>query len=325
MIFRSQPRRILFVLTIGLVCIATSQSTWARETRAISTRLRVGERLNAITGLFVGRCDDEGMGDTPVSTTIHTNYATAVQAAKKNGKQLLICFDAPGKSVIGDSVEKAIANLDDEAKNRFEYVRLTTDETIKIGGQETRLIRHSSFSEMLNRNGIAIIDYENENSPNYGRVVTVYPANGARQYGSETLYAMSSLPPGTLTQRSLTLAVRLHPARPQSALASWNSGLANEAESHSEYQASLGNQGHHHWDTRFHRINQRLGNGMLAQEVCAESWPGQRLMDAAEECVDSWRQSSGHWSAVSGRQSFFSYDLKLGRNGIWYATGIFAR
>jgi hypothetical protein len=28
---------------------------------------------------------------------------------------------------------------------------------------------------------------------------------------------------------------------------------------------------------------------------------------------------------VRSRQSFFGYDMKRGRNGVWYATGIFAR
>ena len=62
---------------------------------------------------------------------------------------------------------------------------------------------------------------------------------------------------------------------------------------------------------------------MLSREVCAESWPGQRLVEAAEECVHSWRQSSGHWEAVSGQHVCFGYDMKLGASGVWYATGIF--
>ena len=136
---------------------------------------------------------------------------------------------------------------------------------------------------------------------------------------------MVQLPAGSLTQRSLVLAVMLHRERPQSVNAEWHPTLASEVESHSLHQARISLQGHHNWGSRFQRINSRLGNGMLAQEVCAESWPGQPLMDAAEECVNSWRQSSGHWRAVSGRQRLFAFDMKRGSNGTWYATGIFAR
>ena len=48
------------------------------------------------------------------------------------------------------------------------------------------------------------------------------------------------------------------------------------------------------------------------------------LMAAALDVVHSWRQSSGHWSAVRSRHAYYGYDMKQGRNGIWYATGIFS-
>jgi hypothetical protein len=59
-------------------------------------------------------------------------------------------------------------------------------------------------------------------------------------------------------------------------------------------------------------------------EVCAESWPGQGMIDSCIDCVDSWRHSSGHWQGVSRRHRAFGYDIRRGRNGIWYGTGIFA-
>jgi hypothetical protein len=84
-------------------------------------------------------------------------------------------------------------------------------------------------------------------------------------------------------------------------------------------------QGHHQWDTRFQRINTKLPPDTLACEVCAESWPGENLVEAAIECVRCWRFSEGHWSAVRAEHSVWGYDMKRGTNGIWYATGIFGR
>ena len=66
-----------------------------------------------------------------------------------------------------------------------------------------------------------------------------------------------------------------------------------------------------------------LGFGLTPQEVVAESWPHENLLDAAVDCVHSWRQSSGHWGAVKRNQPKFAYDMRRGSNGIWYATGIF--
>ena len=76
---------------------------------------------------------------------------------------------------------------------------------------------------------------------------------------------------------------------------------------------------------RFHRINSKLSSNVLAQEVVAESWPNESLVEACVDCVHSWRQSPGHWGAVRRRHALFGYDIKRGRNGIWYATGIFGR
>jgi hypothetical protein len=125
-----------------------------------------------------------------------------------------------------------------------------------------------------------------------------------------------------LTQRTLIYAVRIHPERPASALGCPDDRLLVEAESHSQYQASIRLQGHHGWNVRFSRIAAVLGRS--PREVCAESWPGQNLIESAIECVRCWRLSSGHWSAVQARNRAFGYDMKLGGNGVWYATGIFA-
>lgn len=73
------------------------------------------------------------------------------------------------------------------------------------------------------------------------------------------------------------------------------------------------------------RQREMLPADLVAQEICAESWPGQSLVEAAQECVHSWRHSSGHWDAVGTRHPLFSYDMQRGATGIWYATGIFGR
>jgi hypothetical protein len=82
-------------------------------------------------------------------------------------------------------------------------------------------------------------------------------------------------------------------------------------------------QGHHNWESRFHEISSRMGSGLSAREVVAESWGHEDLLDAAIECVHSWRQSPGHWNAVRAAHTYYGYDMKQGTNGKWYATGLF--
>ena len=119
-------------------------------------------------------------------------------------------------------------------------------------------------------------------------------------------------------------AVRVHPENPASTLGQKNRILAAEAKSHSRYQARLRLQGHHRWENRFHRIRRLLGNQCTPIEVVAESWPEQNMIDSCIDCVASWRQSSGHWSAVKAQHALYGYDIRRGENGIWYGTGIFA-
>ena len=149
------------------------------------------------------------------------------------------------------------------------------------------------------------------------------PLLADRCYDPEQTAVILDLPGGTLTQRTMIYAVRTHPERPASTAGHLHPVLATEAERHSHYQASIRLQGHHLWERRFHRLNAELPAGLLAREVCAESWPGQRLLDAAVECVRCWRLSSGHWQAVTTPHPCYAYDIQQGADGVWYATGVF--
>jgi len=253
-------------------------------------------------------------------------YAVAMELAKEREQMLFLYFHSPGQQQLG-LFDKWISETEDGAALAGEMVfcHLPTDLQVVSDGKEFRLLEHPSFAHMEGRPGVAMIDCTDKEAETFGRVVSVYPVTGSRRLDPQVVTKLAQLPPGTLTQRSLVLAVSLHRERPRSVTGRWNPLLAQETQSHCDHQARIRVQGHHNWGSRFNRIVGRLGGSMGAQEVCAESWPGQGLMDAAEECVSSWRSSSGHWQAVSSPQSAFAYDMKQGSNGVWYATGIFAR
>ena len=191
--------------------------------------------------------------------------------------------------------------------------------------EEITLIEHPAFYEMLNTPGIAIIDFKNTDAKYYGDVVSVFPFLHKKPYTIKQTKAMLTLPPGTVTQRSVIFAVRIHPDNPKSTEGELNVRLVEEARSHSQYQADIRKQGHHNWSSRFQKINIELPTELWASEVCAESWPGQHLLESAIECVACWRYSEGHWSAVVAEHPYYGYDMKLGTNGIWYGTGVFGK
>jgi hypothetical protein len=268
------------------------------------------------------RCEEKNTAELP---RLFHDYAAAYEAAQAEKTMLVIYFQRPGAES-SDSFFTHVLNAETiQAKlEHFVVAVVPTTAAGQVHGKTIRFLNHPAFAEMRCCPGIAVIDLCDPKSSLYGHVVSIYPFRAGRTLTQQHFAAMLDLPRGSLTQRTLIFAVRVHPEGPASANGQFSSLLAAETESHSRYQANLGVQGHHNWDYRFQKINSQL-TGLTAQEVCAESWPGQDLVDAAFECVDSWRQSPGHWSAVRSRNSLFGFDMKRGRNGIWYGTGIFAR
>jgi hypothetical protein len=255
------------------------------------------------------------------------NYAEATRQAREQRRMLFVYFYAGPEDKARQKFEQE-ALLDEVLephRDRYVWLRLPLDGTITVGGQAIRVAQHAAFANLRGRQGIAMIDFEHVDQPYYGYVVSEFPFTSPRYYSRRSLEAILALPSGTLTQRTMIYAVRTHPDAPQSALGNFNPVLAGEAESHSRHQADIHVQGHHAWESRYHRITARLPGNLDAQEVVAESWPNEELVDAAVDCVDCWRQSDGHWDAVRRRHPLFGFDMKLGRNGIWYATGIFGR
>jgi hypothetical protein len=278
-------------------------------------------------GVAIGLADEPKAGsrDDVPPVSWQTNYAKATAVAEGGNKMLFIHFydsaaDSPSQRLRTETLD------DPQVRRKLQdYVclRLPVDAKIIAQGKRVVLLEHEAFHEMLGKPGVAIVDYRIGETKLRGMVVSQFPITDALRYTPEQMAVILKLPPGTLTQRTMIYAVRIHPDRPASTDGKMLSTLSDEAESHSQYQANICVQGHHSWESRFHRIRSRMPRRAgLPREVCAESWGGESLVDGAVECVRCWRLSSGHWSAVSSASRFYGYDIKRGGNGVWYATGI---
>ena len=262
-----------------------------------------------------------------------TDYSQAMEQAKTERKTLLILFQRSDFNSVPDAYERQYLPAQADLLQSYVLVKIPTNGTISMGGKPLQLLSHAAFREMHGSPGIAMVDLAHPKAAYYGYVVSVFPFQRGKYYDfkPQHLPVALSLPAGSLSQRSMVYAVRVHPERPGSTTSGdLNPVLADEANKQSNYQAAINVQGHHNWDSRFGRILSRLlslGGRRPTEypvEVVAESWPGQDLMDSCVDCVASWRQSPGHWSAVQARQASYGYDIRQGSNGIWYATGIFA-
>ena len=275
-------------------------------------------------GLILSTCEhlEAAVDSQPAATTSvwHNDYGSACASARANGRLLLIVFDGAGTQ---PQLENALNSPDIQQKlGNFERLRLPVSNEVVIGGRRMRLISHPAFAHMRGGPGVAVVDYTNRSPSTFGDVVSQFPASSVA-LDRHKLSVILDLPIATLTQRTLTFAVRIHPENPQSAWGTFSPSLASDAAEHSQLQANMQRQGHHNWNQRFQLISAKLPSGLLAQEVAAESWPGEDLVKGAIECVHSWRRSPGHWNAVRRAQPMFAYDMKQGSNGIWYATGLF--
>jgi hypothetical protein len=292
-----------------------------------------------------------------------TNYAAASQKAKDQSKNLLIYFYAVADSpMIPNSTEERFIKTGNneirqvvyvlpqlqkplpiaaacrefeqraffksdvlELLNNYVLLKLPIDavqESENAGRSGVPILDLPKFQEMAHLPGLAVIDYEHKDANYYEELVGILPFLRAKPPTSEQVQTFLTLPPGTLTQRTLIYAIRIHPERPLSTIGTFHPFVTKEATDHSVYQAKKGVLGHQNFGTRSNRISGELRQGAVS-EICAQSWTDEGLFEAAIGCVRAWRNSSGHWSAARKKHAYYGYDMILGSNNIWYATGIF--
>ncbi len=213
--------------------------------------------------------DDEAAQSAPPaepdSPTLawHDDYGQAMDAAIEQQRMLLIFFFDPNRPDAQSSFEQqSLADPKTRESVARDYVaaKLPTTAVISQGGKSVQLLKHPAFAEMLGRPGVAILDFAHPGAEYFGRVVSTFPFITGRYYSRPVLSTVLNLPPGTLTQRTMIYAVRIHPEAPASTQGQFHGVLADEANRHSIHQAAILVQGHHNWDSRVQRISTRLSS-----------------------------------------------------------------
>ena len=253
------------------------------------------------------------------------DYSLAIARARQQGRLMLIYFYDPAKPPAQREFEReTLANCEVRTRLRnFACVRIPLDASVYLDGKSTRLLDHSTFYEMIGRPGVAIIDMANREADYYGCVVSCFPLLDWHKYTPDRMLAILNLPAGTLTQRSLVYAVRVHPEAPASTQGEADPYVMGEATQHTLDQANSHSMGHFGWGARYQRVSQHAGSGS-AFEVCVVTSSGQCLVEGALECMRVWRGSPPHWGAIRRYHAMYGYDIVRSESGSWYATGIFA-
>jgi len=207
--------------------------------------------------------------------------------------------------------------------DRYELLKLPMDAQVTAeDGAEMSIFSLPGFEHMAGHPGLVVIDFAHRDTPYYGQVTGILPFWRAVCPTAEQTVTFLELPPGTLPQRTLTYAVRIHPDKPLSSEGEAPSFIVQVATDHALYQAERGVLGHQNFGARSRNVIDMLGGGMPS-EICAQSWSNESMFEGAMGCMRAWRHSSGHWSIARKSHRYYGYDMAQGKNGAWYAVGFF--
>jgi hypothetical protein len=255
-----------------------------------------------------------------------TDYDQAAKVALEQKKDLVIAFE-------DEPFFETMLNQSELASTIKKFVLLKVSPNYVHQGK--KLLSQPALAEMMGQSGLAIISMHDAKLGTHREAISVHPRTGSRYhwvpgYGADQVKIILDLPPtATLSQRSMLYALHVHPEAPRSIRGTWQPAFVAHAQRHSHVQANANHQHHANLITAMNSLQAETGIGLSnASEVVAESWGmvvgGENVLEACFSCIDAWRQSSGHWGAVSGFHRYFGYDIARGGNGTWYATGIFA-
>lgn len=257
----------------------------------------------------------------------HVDYAAAYREAQTERKMLFIFFRDEAHPRIADFYEHDVLANHELVEPLKAVVRVVVPLTAVRPSRDPEipdrtLLSHDSFKYLYGRQGIAMIDLSHPDSDLHGQVVSAHPFTAGLFYTVRGTKIVLRLPRGSVTQRALIYAIRLHPAAPVSTTdGKCHNYLCKAARDSSQLMANYGSVGHHDWGTRQGDIAAQTGR--MAMEVAAMSG-NQSLIGAAIELVDQWYGSPSHWGILSTPAVFFGYDLVRDASGNWWGTGIVA-
>jgi hypothetical protein len=287
-------------ILLGVLCMVLA-ILGLKQLRSKHNDVVVPNVVNVVEdSLISGRVFYTQHAKAPDEYVIPRTYANAQRLAINTHRMLMVLF-----------YDQDLPDWHIEPTVNYVCIQLTRAEKDQY---DNPLINHPAFGALNGQEGIVVVDYKDKTNSTYGYTVSAMPVASNRHYHGISIDTLCKLPSGTLTQRSLIYAMRAHHETPKSANGVPDTGLTVKATEHSLAMAKYQQQNH---DGFMQRV------APPASEIVAQSSLGEGLMEAASDCVRSWRESPGHWGEAKKSHRQFGYDMKLGRNGLWYACGIF--
>ena len=289
---------------------ASSHPTRRQVTHVIPSRLITKQGVSTMLAMAVGESDNIA------APKWHDDYHQARQAAERERKMLLIAVDGEEEGQRYEPRRHSLPLL-------HGYVCLRQSARVEYPtrrGPVRRLFQFRDFQPLREQPGLVVYDFTDPDAEHYGDVVSAMPYKylgpnpGNRVFSeAEREHAFLLLEPNTLTQRTLTWAIRvskghggnqrLRSADGQPCDARMAGALRN-----SVLQCSYG-CGHH-------------AGGLSGGEI-ASPGPGDDIVDGALNMVRIWRGSPPHYGMMVRFHRRFGYDMHPSNSRHWYGTGRF--
>ncbi|MBI1311588.1 hypothetical protein GC176_09800 [bacterium] len=254
-----------------------------------------------------------------------TDYVAAYQQAIAERRFLIMLFRNPAGTP-GDGVSLADLPTTADLGRLSETVRVVVPTTMPVpglsSGTASRLLDHRSFRHLQGEAGVAIVDLTRTDSPNFGRVVSAFPGATDRTSIVAALKPAQSLPAGTISQRSLLLALRTSSENSAFADQTFDPQLNDLANRNSRYMAHLDQTGLFEADERRAAVRERFGENARLRELVFATDAATTIQSAASQAVEHWR-SSGELSDNLRETDITAFGLELFQSPTtnhWFAT-----
>ena len=260
---------------------------------------------------------------TTVGTlTWHQDYQTAYQQATKQRRQLLVVFrdTVDPESINSLNNGSAVPGL---ATPLDAFVRLVMPANTTIPGQSggTLLLEHRAFRHLNLQPGIAVVDLTDPESAWYGRVVSALPQSPAGRFSPDVVKTLLDLPYGTVTHRSVLLALRT--ANPESRLAARESAdiLDQLADRNCRFMAQYGQAGAFEPTSRRAAIAAEFGETAQVRELFFAADDSRSIQDAAVMAVESWLSNPDSINTLNGPVDAYGVEMfQAPDSKRWFAT-----
>lgn len=260
----------------------------------------------------------------------HEDYLSAYQEAITKKSRLLMLFRDRAEP---DSVTTSTSGVGaPELQPLLEgFVRVVMPVNFvapggKAGESPKLLLEHRSFRHLGVRPGIAVVDLTDSTSPTFGRVVSAVhqPENG--KYTPEILAEMLKLPAGSVSQRTLLLAVRTS-VRNGGVSTLESSPLLNKlAGRNSRLMAYYGKSGSFEQENRQQAVAAVYGEDVELQELVYAADSATSIQEASIQAVQSWLQVPENLDVLSGQIEALGVEMVQSPDSdSWYATILIVR